>query len=514
MPQHSTWQPGLTHIGTQKQLFLDDYLVESIKDAALVMNPAVKYRDNPVIGRDRPWEGNALHYGTVLYDEEEQLFRMWYHSIHYSSTQRVPKRLVPTVPAKTGQRSLYAVSEDGFHWEKPTLGRVEFEGSKDNNILAPENWLKFKGGIFVDANESDPAKRFKALAQVGQNDGRDDPDRDVSDPDGDQTGKRFVWNLYASGDAFNWTPYAGNPVIDRPNSIWGPTAMMGWDPIRRVYAAHMENCINKHAVFGPHMCPPAMRLIGRSESPDLVHWSEPETILLPDQNDPPDLEFYSMWATTYENFYLGMLWNFRKTNTTILPQLVFSRDGIRYDRRYRQPFIQAGDEGDFDSSTVYAMQPIVHDDQIFIYYSGQNWRASQQIDLLLDEYGEDGPRGQIGLALVPLDGFVSIDSGQHRYSEVVTRSFVFAGRTLQVNMRAAWQGWSTGLPELKVEVLAADHTPLPGYRLEEADPLVQTGTANTVTWQGLAELGALAGKPIKLKFIGKNVKLFAFQFTE
>ena len=44
-----------------------------------------------------------------------------------------------------------------------------------------------------------------------------------------------------------------------------------------------------------------------------------------------------------------MLWNFRKTSTTILPQLVFSRDGIDYDRRYREPFIAPGDEDDFDS---------------------------------------------------------------------------------------------------------------------------------------------------------------------
>ena len=514
MNEHAEWKPGLTQIGTQKQLFLDDSLVESVKHGAFVMNPAVKYRDNPVIRRDRPWEGNDLHYGAVLYDDHEKLFKMWYTNTHFSATERVPKKLVPTVPKKYARGVCYAVSEDGLNWEKPSLGRVEFEGSKDNNIVGPDGWLNFKGGIFVDEKESDPTKRFKAMARVTvEGAATEDDDRDVSDPDA-RANTRFVWNLYDSGDALNWTPYEKNPVIDLPNAMWGPTGMMGWDPIRNVYGAYMENCINKYAFFGPHMCPPARRQLGRAESPDLVNWSEPETILVPDAEDPPDLEFYSMWATTYENFYIGMLWNFRKTNTTILPQLVFSRDGINFDRRYRQPFIQAGDEGDFDSVTVYALQPIVHDNKIFIYYGGQNWRASTQMDRLLEEFGEDGPRAQIGLAVAPLDGFVSLDAGHHEYAEVVTKAFVFEGKELQVNMRAAEQGWSTGLPELKVEMLAADHTPLAGYLFDDADTLTESGFANRVTWNGQIDVGKLEGRPVKLKFYFKNVKLFAFQFAK
>ena len=436
------------------------------------MNNAVKYRDNPVIRRDRPWEGNDLHYGTVLYDDVEKLFKLWYNNIHYSATERVPKSLVPTVAKKYDRGFCYAVSEDGFRWEKPNLGQVAFDGSKDNNIVGPEGWRKFKGGIFVDKNESDPNKRFKAMARVTVEgvDGQDE-DRDISDPEVVRANTRFVWDLYESPDAFNWTPHEKNPVINVPKGMWGPTGMLGWDPIRGVYAGYMENCINKYAFFGPHMCPPARRLIGRAESPGLITWSEPETLLVPDEKDPPDLEFYSMWTTTYEGYYIGMLWNFRKTSMTILPQLVFSRDGINFDRRYREPFIQADDEGDFDSTTAYALQPIVHDDKIFIYYGGQNWRAATQMDRLLEEFGEDGPRAQIGLAVVPLDGFVSIDAGHHDYAEVITKAFVFEGGRLQVNMRAAEQGWGTGLAELKVELLAADHTPLEGHRFERCGHL-------------------------------------------
>ena len=85
MTARSDWKPGLTHIGTKKQLFLDDGMVESVKHGAFVMNNAVKYRDNPVIRRDRSWEGNDLHYGAVLYDDVDKLFKLWYSSLHYSA---------------------------------------------------------------------------------------------------------------------------------------------------------------------------------------------------------------------------------------------------------------------------------------------------------------------------------------------------------------------------------------------------------------------------------------------
>ena len=80
-------------------------------------------------------------------------------------------------------------------------------------------------------------------------------------------------------------------------------------------------------------------------------------------------------------------------------------------------------------------------------------------------------------------------------------------------MRGAWQGWGAGHPELKVEVLAADHTPLPGFKFEDADVLKENGFANVVPWKGSSDVGSLAGKPIKLRFYSKNLKLFAFQFV-
>ena len=43
MTSRSNWKPGLTHIGTKKQLFLDDGMVESVKHGAFVMNNLCRY---------------------------------------------------------------------------------------------------------------------------------------------------------------------------------------------------------------------------------------------------------------------------------------------------------------------------------------------------------------------------------------------------------------------------------------------------------------------------------------
>ena len=46
----------------------------------------------------------------------------------------------------------YAESQDGIVWEKPSLGRYEFEGSTDNNILGPpEDFTNIS--VLLDANQ-------------------------------------------------------------------------------------------------------------------------------------------------------------------------------------------------------------------------------------------------------------------------------------------------------------------------------------------------------------------------
>ena len=102
-------------IGLEKQTFVDNYIVASTAGVSRLVHPGQKHPDNPLLSAEREWEtGFALEVLTAFYDEEIKLFRMWYAA---------------------GERVCYATSPDGFRWERPDLGLVEFRGSKANNIV-------------------------------------------------------------------------------------------------------------------------------------------------------------------------------------------------------------------------------------------------------------------------------------------------------------------------------------------------------------------------------------------
>lgn len=480
---------ALIDIESRKQLFLDDYLLESLHNTRPVLNRSRKCENNPVLRPDRPWEGNHVTLSRVEFEAGDGIFKMWYSTQSYGGTRGEDGKVIVE---EGGGKICLATSRDGVSWKKPDLGLVEYKGSTSNNILPPEN---FKPYFFQDLHEVDPSRRYKGLTRSEKN------------------GMKF--DLFFSPDGLEWTPHEDNPVIDTSDlpGRWGPTDFMGWDPIRKVYAVHMENCHHRK-------CPLGKRVIGRSESPDMVSWSDAETIIIPDGGDYPDTEFYAMPVISYEGIYIGLLWNFRTTNTTHYPELVSSRDGIHYRRPYREPFIVQGGAGDFDGVSIYAGSPVVHGDKILIYYSGVNWRSPETLLELGDRAG-----GAIGLATIPLDGFVSLDGnkglppgmasegkGLESFSQAVTRSFSFTGRQLYLNMRSALQQWGASPCEVRVELLGPTYEPLPGYTFGDSDPMTETGISQVVSWKGGSQIDHLAGAPVKLRFYFKNAKIYSFQF--
>ena len=83
----STPAPGIIDIGDRKQHFLDDLLVDEASRVSRYANRPDKYPGNPIMVADRPWEqgkyggrveGVEIVGQTVLYDEEEGIFKMWY----------------------------------------------------------------------------------------------------------------------------------------------------------------------------------------------------------------------------------------------------------------------------------------------------------------------------------------------------------------------------------------------------------------------------------------------------
>ena len=451
-------------IGTRKQLFVDDYIIASMDSVYRILNQPVKYEGNPII-QLKPAQsvgGNELVIvsGDVIYDEQEQLFKMWYEGASYYWTHNVVA---------------YAYSRDGINWELPNLGLFEYQGSKNNNIVFHRGGGNITPGVFKDPVAKDPQSKYKMIYNSGKG-----------------VGVAF------SPDGIQWTPVPDKKVArvsDSPHSVL-------WDPQLGKYVAHTRHNVrevikNKDTT--------AWRQVLQSESDDFLKWSTYGVIMKSDEKDPPhNRQFYNMEWMPYEGVYFGFISVYHVPGPgpwwdKVDIQLTFSRDGRTWHRAGdRQVFVPNGpDPGDFDWAMIYVMQhPIVIGDEIWIYYagfSGLHWAIKR---------GElQG--GAVGLAKLRLDGFISIDPGGS--GTLTTKLLTTSGDCLIVNANARY-----GL--VRVEVLDADGKPIEGFSKDDADPITDDSIRHTVTWNGSSDVKSLKGKTFALKFYLERGKLYSFVF--
>jgi hypothetical protein len=109
-------------IGSRRELFVDELLVAKMDGVSLKLHKP--QAQDVALVCDAPWEGNTSGYFTLMRDGD--LFRAYYRGTHYDEAGK-----------KSAHEELtcYAESRDGITWTKPKLGLVEFNGSKDNNII-------------------------------------------------------------------------------------------------------------------------------------------------------------------------------------------------------------------------------------------------------------------------------------------------------------------------------------------------------------------------------------------
>ena len=480
-------------VGTAKQLFLDDQIVDSLRSVSRVFNQPEKSELNPILKGEMPWEGRMIYAGTVLYDDEDRGFKMWYWALNM--TYQVPPKpfeqysnLLRAAHYRESFSLCYATSNDGIRWNRPNLGLVEFQGSRANNLLPPVTDGRMHGyaSIVKDLHDRDPARRYKAVAWR---------------PKDAQGG--YGVGVYFSPDGLRWTASPRNPVVRETSDVH---TLLGWDDRIQKYVAYFRPGAGQK--LSPRAGTGAVRIIGYSTSDDFEHWSPIVPALVPDANDPVDTQFYGMPALRYEGMYLGFPWAFRTNQLTHVPQLVYSRDGLHFARTPgRNDFLPLGARGSFDDGNAYLVRPVTHGDRLWLYYTGTRWRDA--LDLF--ELG-DSARDSIGLATLPLDGFVSMEAGPNE-GTLTTRALTFAGDRLAVNMQAGRKGYGVDeVTSVRVEILDEAGNPIPGFTLGEADALGATGVAQIARWRGRADVGSLAGRAVRLRFHLKNVKLYAFQF--
>lgn len=479
-------------VGNRKQLFIDDRFIKSSKGVRLTMNSPAKI--GPVILPDRPWESEQMGYCSSVV-EVNGLYKMWYRC---NSVEGGPVPPLGDGPAFV----CYAESKDGRNWQKPDLGLINFSGSKNNNIVL-DDVLEIV--VFYDPHGT-AETRYKAVAN-----------RYWPDP-----AKAGLY-IHTSPDGIHWNISETRVLPLNPDTA--NQAM--WDTRIKKYVAHIRawdytegtaltrrkvarvemDDILKPWPFNPSQKP--YYVWGTDKIPD-VSTEFPITFEYDDE-DPPSSDHYNSAAIEYQwaqDAYLmfpSLYLHFpdppvgKLGNDGVLDiQLAVSRDGVKYFRPDRQPYIGRGPKGTIDSSSLYMAVGILRNgNQLMQYYAGYSNTHGGG--------GVSGPKGSICCAVQRLDGFISADFASAG-GEMITPKIRFSGNRLVLNVDTQTFG------SLKAGILDEDGRELPEYSLEKCDLISGDFLDKTITWKGNSALSGLTGKTVQIRFAGYFSKLFAFQF--
>lgn len=468
-------------VGTEKQVFLDGFLIDSKHKVSLrIHNP---YRDGKVLVEpDRPWEEKIGSYSSVLMEDGK--IRIWYDCRRGDEI-----------------RVAYAESEDGIHFRKPDLGLYEVDGSSANNIVLPGP--RIAGSAVWKDPKAPPEHRYKTQTKVY--------------PSGEL-------EMHSSPDGIHWNLYATPKIGDKDTQ-----SIVFWEPNQGRYLLFTRKWVEMEGKPEEVGQQPGnayrYRKVRRLESDNLQEWENERIVMAPDERDwamhkreatQPPVDFYGGGVFPYEEagraylMFVQSFWhwvNWEKEGlgpSTIDVQLGASRDAREFTRiGNRRPFMGLGPEGRFDSRFVWAMpNPIRMGDEIWIYYVGSN--------------REHGPSGEvdptagrelsgIGRAVLRLDGFASV-AGDYEGGWFTTPPLRFEGDRLELNVDAAGGG------SVEVELLDVAGNPIEGFTLEEAMPITCNSVRLPVEWRGNGKLNLLAGEPVRVRFHLTNADLYAFQF--
>ena len=451
-------------IGDRRELFVDGHLIGELKGARLAL-----HRPRPreiALEFDEPWEGLYSGYETIL--KIGDTFRFYYRGMPAA------KHDLDT------EVTCIAESPDGIRWTKPKLGLFEFQGTKENNVVLARHRGCHNLAPFMDANPDAPAdQRYKALGGTGA--------------------PGLI--AFASPDGIRWQELQKEPVItkgafDSQNNAF-------WSPSEGQYVCYFR-------VFRE-----GKRWIARTTSEDFIHWTEPVDLEL---DGKPREHLYTNQIDPYvraPHIYLGMPtryfpgrrvvteeearrigtpkeWNYVNDCTDIL--LTSCRGGAEFKRTFLEAFVRPGlDLRNWTSRANYAARGIVQtaDDELSFYV----------------KHNSGYPSVHMRRYTVRPDGFVSVYA-PYSGGEMVTKPLSFSGSRLTINFASSAGGG------LEVEIQTPEGQPIAGFALEDCPEIIGDRIEQTVRWKGGEDVGRLAGKPVRLRFVLRDADLYSIRFSQ
>jgi hypothetical protein len=488
-------------VGLQKQLLVDDFVIAEkhnvtralgkVKKHGIVIKPTLPtdfippagqrndedYEDDLKTGKKPDGSPVALDFGyytTVLRNEQEDKFQMWYMAWRLAGVG-------------------YAESKDGIHWTKPLVGK----DGKNNIVHSSQG---FSCSIDPTLPWGHPEK-YKGAADFVE--------------DNSQVG------LCHSPDGIHWSEYNDGKHVsyraaDTHNQIL-------WDPIKESYRLLTRTDLDGSGGANEWR---SARIMVHNKSNDLTNhptaWNTVSDKIAVDdpskeknKHGNPRLQFNGMTNWIYEGVYFGLMdvytmdrsgffegfdYETRPDHDFMDFYIGTSRDGNIYDKTWiyaRKPIVPRGEAGSFDQAGIKPpSQILTYNDAHWIYYGGMDER-----------HYSIGRHLNIGLAKLRLDGFICLEA-KDEWGVVTTKPFTLEGESLELNVDA-----SNG--EFFVEVLDADGQPFPDYDKKHSQNLKDVDEIRfTNQWNDERNLSALKGKVIQLRFRLRNAKLYSFTIKE
>jgi hypothetical protein len=453
-------------VGTRRELFVDDLLIGKLDGTKLKLHEPHRLRRLP----PRPFG----HYATVL--KEGDRLRLYYRG------DKVPGAHWRNGWGKyhEGEVTLYAESTDGgVNWIEPNLGVHDVPEMPKGNVvvdMSDETFLVTHNFTpFIDARSGVPDdERYKALGG-----GRYPPEnwggwktpderkqlRDKYGPGG--------LKAFASSDGLHWRLLKKEPVLSEDVGNYDSQNVAFWSEAEQQYV-----CYFRWSGRG-------YRAIRRSTSKDFLRWTEPIDM----QANVPGEHLYTSGTHPYfraPHIYVALPTRFQpKAGSITDVAFMATRPGSdRYHRHFKEAFIRPGlGSRGWGNRANYITLNVVQ-------------TSSTEMSMFM--YGG-------GHYVLRLDGFISVNAGFEE-GEFITKPLTFSGSKLEINYSTAGAG------RIRVELQDSGGKPIPGYALDDCDPIRGDAISGIVTWKENADVSRLAGRPVRLRFVMNEADVYSLRF--
>lgn len=432
-------------IGSRLEPLIDDYLISEMTGDVHQQLHQPTPREVALV-TDKPWEGNTSAYYTIFQDDDR--YRMYYRGSHSGKDNGNTEH---------PEFTCYAESTDGIHWTKPDLGIVEFNGSKQNNIIL-EGLGTHCFVAFKDTRPDCPPKsKYKGISR------------------GRPVGKAGLY-IFESADGIHWSLMVDHPVITQ--GAFDSQNLAFWDSFTKRYVDYHRSFID------------GKRSIVMCHSEDYINWTDPAPL---EYSGSPVQELYTNAIRVYpraEHIRIGFPTRYLPNEgSRVEPLFMSSRDGIRF-RRWDEPVIPGTAPkdrmGNRSNYMANALVSLPDNDREYSVYATEAYY--------------EGPDSRLRRFTYRVDGFVSVRAGDEG-GDLLTKPLKLSGDPLNLNFLTQAGG------QIRVHLES-----LEGETLAQSQWLTGDELVHPVKWQSGTDLQALQGRAAQLRFSMKNADLYSIQF--